>query len=769
MYMGKWSIQKKFAVTFIAIALIPLVAVSMLLLENAKISLSNELSTKYANIAEDRAGIVRNVIETRMKQASILASNVGSRIDDYQLIKSNMEFLWKELNSIGANPKVIYITDNTGKVIASSDKSKEGDSIREHEIFNDVNSGKSIGKISKDEQGLVLLIGAPIIDDGKVIGAVIFETRGGVFMKALLSRDNLGETGETYLVNRDRLMATPSRFIQGAEFKQVVDTMPVVECFTNGNSIKGKIYPDYRGIPIFGSSYCMSDLGLVLLAEIDEAEALAPVHTMEQVTWSVIGGIGGGVGVFSLFMSRSIARPLVAISNKVGVLGSGNLDISVEEVKSKDEIGRLASSLNSAIASFRELISKVKLNADGVDKNVNELGTSVEQISSSMMQISSGIQQVSRGSQDQASRINEISKNVETITININDTNRKMNTLVEFSKEVADTVMKSRSSSEQASKSLESMINASNDSSNKMNELLEKTAKITTVLEVIQKIAEQTNMLALNAAIEAARAGEAGRGFAVVAEEVRALAMNSAKASEEIGKIIEEIQSDAKSTADIINMNAKEVIEGKTIIEQGIKGLEGIAAKINEMIRLINGVSAQLQEQIASIDEINKSISEIAAVSEENASATEEITAAIEEQSAALHVITEKVQELIRMNNELKRSVSGFKLSMAGDKHESKGYDKGRHSDKREGEGEKMTVGVDGNDVSKNGKKGKIIEIKSSSRISSRGNGIGNGNGNATTNGTTAASGTASATGTGTGLHSNNNDDSIGYGRGDAK
>ena len=707
----KWNIQRKFAVMFVSMAVIPLVAVSMLLLEGIRDSLLHEIGTKYTSLAEDRANIVKSVIDTRMKQASLLASNIVSNMKDEQIIRSNIGYLWQELNAIGANPKVIYITDDAGKVIASSDRSKEGSSIREHEIFDDVINGKNIGRISKDDQGRVLLIGAPIIQDGKVIGTVIFETRGGVFVKALLNRENLGETGETYLVNEAKLMVTPSRFIEGAEFKQVVDTLPVRECFTNGKSIEAQVYPDYRGIPIFGSSYCMNDLGLVLLAEIDEAEALAPIYAMEQNTWFITGAIGGGVGAFSLFMSRSIARPLIMISNRIGMLGSGNLDISIDEVKNKDEIGSLASSLNSTIASFRELIGNVKISADSVARNVNELGISVEQINSSMQQISTGIQQVSRGSQEQATRINEISKNVENITISINDTNKKMNTLVEFSNEVADTVRKSTNFAEQASRSLESMMNVRNESSSKMNILLEKTAKITTVLDVIQKIAEQTNMLALNAAIEAARAGEAGRGFAVVAEEVRALAINSSKASEEIAKIIEEIQNDAKSTAHIIDANAKEVGEGKAVIEQCIRGLENIASKVQEMVRLINGVSSQLQEQINSIDDINKSISEIAAVSEENASATEEVTAAVEEQSAALHIITEKIQELIRLNEDLKRSIARFKLDMDKKKDDGK---RGNvmQSYEYDGKEQEGMIGIDGSNEGKSSKKGKIIEIK---------------------------------------------------------
>jgi len=648
---------------FLAVSLAPLVAVSLLMLENTKSSLLHEISSKYTQLAEDRANVVMNVINTRVKQAEVLASSIAGYIasNDYAKISSNADQLFKELQSVGANPKVLYVTNEQGKVIFSTDKSMEGKSIADYEGFRKARSS-SFGEISKDDQGMILLIGSPVMHDGKFIGTVLFETRGGVFMKALLNRENLGETGETYLVNSNRLMVTPSRFIENAEFKQVVNTLPVIECFENGKSIKAQIYPDYRGVPIFGSSYCMKDLNLVLLAEIDEAEALAPINNMQNLTLFIISGTAVGVAAFSFFISRSIARPLVELSSKVSRLGEGDLTVSIDNINSKDEIGSLASTLNNTIRSFRELTSNVNRSADDVAKSVQEVAASIEQINSSTQQITTGIQQVAKGSQDQASRINEISKGVENITLSIKDTSSKMNRTVEFSNEVNMLTESSMSNAEQASKSIESMINASNESVEMMNKLVEKTVKISAVLDVIQKIAEQTNMLALNAAIEAARAGEAGRGFAVVAEEVRALAINSSKASEEIAKIIEEVQNDAKSTAEIINASAKEVKEGKSVIEQGIRDLEHIAAKAKDMIRLINEANASLQAQISSIEDINKSIAEIAAVSEENAAATEEITAAVEEQNAALHIISQKMQELVDLSKDLKEAVSRFKL-----------------------------------------------------------------------------------------------------------
>ncbi len=659
----KGGIQSRLIMLFLAVSLAPLVAVSFLILENTKSNLLNEISSKYTQLAEDRANVVMNVINTRVKQAEILASSIAGYLasNDYAKISNNADQLFKELQAIGANPKVLYVTNDQGKVIFSTDKSVEGKSIADHEGFRKARSS-SFGEISKDDQGMILLIGSPVMHDGKFIGTVLFETRGGVFIKALLNRENLGETGETYLVNSNRLMVTPSRFIENAEFKQVVNTLPVIECFENGKSIKAQTYPDYRGIPIFGSSYCMKDLNLVLLAEIDEAEALAPINNIQYLTLFIISGTAGVVVVSSFLISRSIARPLIELSGRVSKLGEGDLTVSIDNINNKDEIGNLASTLNNVIRSLREITTDVNRSADDVEKSVREVAASIEQISSSTQQITTGIQQVSKGSQDQSTRINEISKTVEDITLSIKDTSSKMNRTVEFSNEVNMLTESSMSSAEQASKSIESMINASNESVEMMNKLVEKTVKISTVLDVIQKIAEQTNMLALNAAIEAARAGEAGRGFAVVAEEVRALAINSSKASEEIAKIIEEVQNDAKSTAEIINASAKEVKEGKSVIEQGIRNLEHIAAKAKDMIRLINEANTLLQTQINSIEDINKSIAEIAAVSEENAAATEEITAAVEEQNAALHIISQKVQELVNLSKDLKEAVSRFKL-----------------------------------------------------------------------------------------------------------
>jgi methyl-accepting chemotaxis protein len=655
--------QNKLITMLLLVSLVPLITISLLLLEQSKDTLMKEIALKYAGIAEDRASIVRSVIETRMKQAETLAASISDYItaNEYSRISGNAMQLFNELQNVGARPKVMYVTDGQGNILFSTDKGREGKSIADYDIFKRAKNN-SFGEINKDDQGLVLQIGSPIIHEGKTIGTVLFETRGGLIMKALLNRDNLGESGETYLVNGSKLMVTPSRFIEGAEFKQVVDTLPVRECFESGKNIKGMVYPDYRGVPIYGASYCMSDLNLVLLAEIDESEALMPVHDMQNKLLLLTTGIGGGVAALAFFMGRSTARPLIEMSKEIKNLGHGDLTVRISNTNRKDEIGELATTLNRSIESFKEVIANTNKSSESVVKSIKDISVSVEQINSSTQQITTGIQQVSKGSQDQAARINEISSTMQSITTGIKETSSKMIRTVEFSNDINKLARSGINDAELTITSMENMINVSDNAATMMNTLVEKSAKISNVLEIIQKIAEQTNMLALNAAIEAARAGEAGRGFAVVAEEVRALAINSAKASDEIAKIIQDLQNDAKHTAEIINASASGVKESKYVIENTINNFKGMITKTNDMINLLNVANESLQVQMNNIDDINRSIAEIAAVSEENAAAVEEITAAIEEQSASLHIISEKVQTLVKLSEDLKHAIAKFNI-----------------------------------------------------------------------------------------------------------
>lgn len=383
-------------------------------------------------------------------------------------------------------------------------------------------------------------------------------------------------------------------------------------------------------------------------------------NAMHYVITGVV--MQGVVGISAYFMARSIAKPIVAMSTIAQKISQGDLTLDLSESKSTDEIGKLTNSFRDMLTSIRKLVNQVRDSSTMVAANSEQVASSTDQMNSSVQQISSTIQQISKGSQTQARELEETSKVVEKLTNDMKTLASKAAKTADLTKEVGMISETGSKSASEADSRMSKIISVTNESAKKIRGLAERSGEITAVLEVIRKIADQTNLLALNAAIEAARAGEAGRGFAVVADEVKRLAEGSAKSSEEIDGLIKQIQDDAKATVQSIEGGTKEVAEGRLVIDKALKALNEIAEKVKEVSVDVADVANTTQAQVSEIEQLSKAASEIAAVSEENASATEEASAATEQQTAGTQEITASVQKMASMADELSKIASVFKL-----------------------------------------------------------------------------------------------------------
>ncbi|NOQ44142.1 MAG: HAMP domain-containing protein [Nitrosopumilus sp.] len=212
-----------------------------------------------------------------------------------------------------------------------------------------------------------MIVISPIFaEDSKIgdeaIGVVIARMRTAAIDDILLNRSGLGESGEIYIVNRDFLMLSESRFIENTIFKQKVDTLPVQTCFTEGIDYEG-LYPDYRGTSIYGSSYCARDLGFVLLAEIDEAETIQPILTLQ---WRILETgllIISGMAVVAFIISKSFSRPLIKLKNAANTIASGNFEVRTK-ITTSDEIGELSQAFDSMAQKLQDSIIEIKEKAD---------------------------------------------------------------------------------------------------------------------------------------------------------------------------------------------------------------------------------------------------------------------------------------------------------------------------------------------------------------------------------------------------------------------
>jgi len=229
-------------------------------------------------------------------------------------------------------------------------------------------------EIARGDNGQRLLIAAtPIFDkmDQDAIGVAIVTMNADSLDQVLLNRLGLGSTGESYIVNADKVMISESRFIESAPFNQIVDTVPVNKCIAEGQNHHGQ-HADYRGRMVFGASNCMSDLGLVLLVEIDDTEVFEPAYNLQQKIVMLGMTITAIVGVVAYFLSKLISKPLIKLKNAANVLADGNFDVRTN-ISTNDEIGQLSHAFDQMAEKIQDSLIKIKEREDTIKQQKDVL------------------------------------------------------------------------------------------------------------------------------------------------------------------------------------------------------------------------------------------------------------------------------------------------------------------------------------------------------------------------------------------------------------
>ena len=211
--------------------------------------------------------------------------------------------------------------------------------------------------------GKKMIVVSPVYaTDSKIgdepIGVIISRMRTAALDNILLNRSGLGETGEVYIVNKDFVMLSESRFFENAVFEQRVDTVGVQECFSKSMEHVG-IYPDYRGVSIYGSSYCMPEYGIVLLAEMDEEELIEPIEILQTriILTSLL--IILAMGLVAFFAAESLSHPLRALKKAANKIADGNFEVRTN-IKTRDEIADLSSAFDSMAQKLQESLIEIK-------------------------------------------------------------------------------------------------------------------------------------------------------------------------------------------------------------------------------------------------------------------------------------------------------------------------------------------------------------------------------------------------------------------------
>ncbi|GAB4281418.1 MAG: hypothetical protein Kow0056_16760 [Coriobacteriia bacterium] len=406
-------------------------------------------------------------------------------------------------------------------------------------------------------------------------------------------------------------------------------------------------------------------VGLVIAAVVAATELhltldeMLPVIITGGVIMAVMG-IPGTLAWRHQFKKR-VLRPLRDLGAVMMEAGGGDLTVRAD-IATGDEIEMLAQECNGLIASLEEIASQVRMSAESVSGAASQLSASSQEMNSSTMEISSSVQQIAHGAELQSRKIEETSAAMESISSNIGEVAEQAGEASRTSEEAAKFALEGEQATNEAVEKIIEIQQAIEILADSVEVLGKRSVEIGDIVDVITSIAEQTNLLSLNAAIEAARAGESGRGFSVVADEVRKLADGSAKAAEQIGDLIKEVQEETAKAVKYMEIGTREVSQGTQVVTRSGEALRKITDAVSRTAMLAEQIANATAEQRKKAAAVDRAMHDIAAVVEQNAASAEETAAASEEQTACMQEISASAQELADMAQRLEESVRLFRI-----------------------------------------------------------------------------------------------------------
>ncbi len=650
-----FTLRKKLILSFTLLLLIPSITIGLFSYQNAKQKLDEKIQTSAKENVEIIDHFLTKLIQPKMEDAAYFAKEYtqssfsGDNLND--TIKSLQQYK-------GVNSEVVsvYIASEQGDlIIRPQAELPPGFDARTRPWYLQAKAAKGktiitepyVDKVS----GSVLVTIAKQFNDGSGVVGIDLSLNA---LKEVTGDIKIGRNGYPFIVSgKGYYLVHPAEKIGTKGTGSWVTPLLEKDSGTLSYSLNGQDKKmDFATNKLTGYKIA----GTMSLNEVNQDS-----NPILKTTFLIIGLFIVVGALLSYFIIRSITRPLNELVTATERVSDGDLTQKFI-VKNNDEVSRLGESFNSMIHALHALIRHVDEQAGQLAASSEQLMASSEQNNLATEQIANSIQEVAAGTDRQTAMMGEGHRIVSDMSSEMEEILQHANVVANESLEAAGIVTNGNQAIQLSTSQMDNIHHTVNSLGTVIQTLGERSKEINQIIDVISDIASQTNLLALNAAIEAARAGEHGKGFAVVADEVRKLAEQSSKSTENIKALISSIQSDTSQAVTSMDKGKKEVAKGLDLVKSAGDAFLQMDQFVARVTDEFQQVTASIKEAAAGAEHVVEIVKNIEEINSQTTSGTQDVSAATEEQMASMEEIAASASTLAKMAEELQDSVKKFTI-----------------------------------------------------------------------------------------------------------